>query len=107
MKTPYNHGCERPIITVEKRLLGREWLYVGNLQLWSRPHGRKLKNTLPITTVVLNNRCEKFKGHEFDQTMLFLLFKQHFTTVLSFNRGDMLFWVYYKICGMLISSTSH
>lgn len=65
-KNTYSHGCERPIITVEQPLLGRVRLYVGYLQLQSNVRGRKLESALPITTIVLNNRNEKFKGLGFD-----------------------------------------
>lgn len=65
-KYTYNHDCERSIITVEQPLLGRVWLYVGYLQQRFNVHRRKLESALPITTVVLNNRCEKFKNSELD-----------------------------------------
>lgn len=61
-KNTYDNGFERHLMTVVCLLLGSVWLQVFYLQPQSIVYYSKLESSLPITTVVLNNRSETFVG---------------------------------------------
>lgn len=60
---------------VEQLLLVRVWLYESYLQPQSSARDRKLESTLPITTIILNTRSEKFAN-------IFYFFHMFFLTTL-------------------------